>query len=70
MQMKDALGTLVAGRNLDRNDTRSVFDTIMAGEATPAQIAGVLIGLKAKGETVEEITGAAEAMRARQRPVL
>ncbi|MDE0443317.1 MAG: anthranilate phosphoribosyltransferase [Gammaproteobacteria bacterium] len=64
MQMKDALGTLVAGRNLDRNDTRSVFDTIMAGEATPAQIAGVLIGLKAKGETVEEITGAAEAMRA------
>ena len=64
MQMRDALGTLVAGRNLDRNDTRSVFDTIMAGDATPAQIAGVLIGLKAKGETVEEITGAVEAMRA------
>ena len=64
MQMKDALGTLIAGRNLDRNDTRSVFDTIMAGEATPAQIAAVLIALKAKGETVEEIAGAAEAMRA------
>ena len=64
MQMNEALESLAAGRNLDRDQTRSVFDAIMAGEATPAQIAGVLVGLKAKGETVEEITGAVQAMRA------
>lgn len=64
MQMSEALAALVAGQDLGRDQTRAVFDTIMGGEATPAQIAGVLIGLKAKGETVEEITGAVEAMRA------
>ena len=64
MQMSEALASLVARRSLSRADTRSVFDTIMAGEATPAQIAGVLVGLKAKGETVDEIVGAAQAMRA------
>ena len=64
MQMNQALAALVAGRDLDRSQTRAVFDTIMGGEATPAQVAGVLIGLKAKGETVEEITGAVQAMRA------
>ena len=64
MQVNETLAALVAGQNLSRQQTRSVFDAIMAGEATPAQIAGVLTGLKAKGETVAEITGAAEAMRA------
>lgn len=64
MQMSEALAALVAGEDLGRDQTRAVFDTIMGGEATPAQIAGVLTGLKAKGETVEEITGAVEAMRA------
>ncbi|MXY55329.1 MAG: anthranilate phosphoribosyltransferase [Gammaproteobacteria bacterium] len=64
MQVNETLAALVAGENLSRQQTRSVFDAIMGGEATPAQIAGVLIALKAKGETVEEITGAAEAMRA------
>ena len=64
MQMNEALTLLVARHNLDRAQTRSVFDAIMGGEATPAQIAGVLVGLKAKGETVDEITGAVEAMRA------
>ena len=64
MEMSEALASLVGHRSLSRAETRSVFDTIMAGEATPAQIAGVLVGLKAKGETVNEIVGAAEAMRA------
>lgn len=63
MQVTDFLAALVAGRDLNRGQTRTVFDTIMGGDATPAQIAGVLVGLKAKGETVEEITGAVEAMR-------
>ncbi len=64
MQTNEALALLVAGKDLGRSQTRAVFDTIMAGEATPAQIAGVLVGLKAKGENVGEITGAVEAMRA------
>ncbi len=64
MQISEALSSLVARQSLSRADTRSVFDTIMAGEATPAQIAGILVALKAKGETVNEITGAAAAMRA------
>ena len=64
MHINDALALLVAGQDLSRDQTRSVFDIIMGGEATPAQIGGVLIGLKAKGETVLEITGAVEAMRA------
>ncbi|MCE2425936.1 MAG: anthranilate phosphoribosyltransferase [Pseudomonadales bacterium] len=64
MQITEALSSLVDRRSLSRADTRSIFDTIMAGEATPAQIAGILVALKAKGETVNEITGAAEAMRA------
>ena len=64
MHINDALAQLVAGQDLSRDQTRSVFDIIMGGEATPAQIGGVLIGLKAKGETVLEITGAVEAMRA------
>ena len=64
MQASETMAALVAGQDLSRQQTRSVFDAIMGGEATPAQIAGVLIGLKAKGETVEEIAGAVEAMRA------
>ena len=64
MHLNETMAALVAGQNLSRRQTRSVFDAIMGGEATPAQIAGVLVGLKAKGETVDEITGAVQAMRA------
>lgn len=45
------------------------MDTIMSGEATPAQIAGFLVALRAKGETVEEISGLVEAMLAHANPV-
>lgn len=45
------------------------MDTIMSGEATPAQIAGFLVALRAKGETVEEIAGLVEAMLAHANPV-
>ena len=45
------------------------MDTIMAGEATPAQIAGFLVALSSKGETVEELSGLVEAMLAHARPV-
>jgi anthranilate phosphoribosyltransferase len=45
------------------------MDTIMSGEATPAQIAGFLVALSSKGETVEELSGLVEAMLAHARPV-
>lgn len=45
------------------------MDTIMSGEATPAQIAGFLVALRCKGETVEEISGLVEAMLGHARPV-
>src|SRR5581483_2784348 len=54
---------LLDGRDLTRDDARAAMNTIMAGEATPAQIAGFLVALRAKGETADEIAGCAEAMR-------
>ena len=64
MEIADALGTVTAGRDLTQPEAKAVFDAIMAGELTPAQIAAVLAALKTKGEAVAEIAGAAEAMRA------
>ena len=60
----EAIAALCAGRDLSQAESHAVFDAIMAGTATQAQIAGVLVGLKAKGETADEIAGAAAAMRA------
>ena len=54
---------LLDGSQLARAEARAVMDEIMRGEATPAQIGGFLIALRAKGETPDEITGCAEAMR-------
>jgi len=61
--MEDALALLLEGRDLSRAETRRVMDTIMSGGATPAQIGGFLVALRLKGETADEIAGAAEAMR-------
>jgi len=64
-----ALAAIADGRDLTRDEARTVMDVVMEGNATPAQIGGLLLGLRAKGETVEEITGFAEAMRAHVVPV-
>jgi anthranilate phosphoribosyltransferase len=64
-----ALATLLDGHDLSRAEAREVMGSIMAGEATPAQIAGFLIALRAKGETADEIAGCAEAMREHVLPV-
>jgi len=55
---------VVDGVDLTRDEARRAMQAIMAGEATPSQVAGYLVALRMKGETVEEITGSAEAMRA------
>jgi anthranilate phosphoribosyltransferase len=62
--IQQALQQVLDGRDLTRAESREVMGEIMAGEATPAQIGGFLVGLRAKGETADEITGCAEAMRA------
>ena len=62
--IRKALAELLEGRDLSRSQARDVMNAVMAGEATPAQIAGFLVALRLKGETADEIAGCAEAMRA------
>jgi anthranilate phosphoribosyltransferase len=59
-----AIQKLLDGHDLGRDEARDVMGEIMGGEATPAQIGGFLVALRAKGETADEIAGCAEAMRA------
>jgi len=61
--IQEALARILDGHDLGRDEARSVMDEIMRGEATPAQIGGFLVALRLKGETADEITGCAEAMR-------
>lgn len=63
------LRRLVARDNLSSAETRAVFDALMDGRLEPSQVAGLLTALAAKGETVDELVGAAQAMRARVTPV-
>ena len=58
-----AISELMDGRDLSQEDAREVMNSIMAGEATPAQIGAFLVALRIKGETADEIAGCAEAMR-------
>jgi anthranilate phosphoribosyltransferase len=67
--MLEALALVADGHDLDRARSRAVITQIMQGEATPAQIGALLMGLRLKGETLEELAGAAEAMRACATPV-
>lgn len=64
MDIQEALAALAEGDDLSQDQTRDVFMIVMSGEATPAQIGGLLMGLRVKGETPEEIAGAAQTMRA------
>jgi anthranilate phosphoribosyltransferase len=63
MNIQEAIKKITTMENLTTSECCEVFNQIMSGEATPAQIAGFLIALRMKGETVEEITGAAQSMR-------
>ena len=65
-----AIGRALDGIGLSRDEMAEVIGQIMDGGATPAQIGGVLIALRAKGETVDELVGAATAMRSRATPLL
>jgi len=61
--IQSTIARLVDGHDLTRQEACESMHTIMRGEATPAQIAGFLVALRAKGETADEIAGCAEAMR-------
>lgn len=63
MDMIAAIRAVTGRHDLDSGEMRDVMRAIMSGGATPAQIGGFLIGLRMKGETVDEITAAAQVMR-------
>ena len=69
MDMQAAIRSVTERRDLPEADMIEVMRLIMTGEATPAQIGGFLIGLRMKGETVDEITAAARVMRELATPV-
>jgi len=63
--VREALGFVIEGGTLSRDQARRVMEAIMDGEATPAQIGSLLTAVRMRGETTEEIAGFAEAMRAK-----
>jgi anthranilate phosphoribosyltransferase len=69
MDMPSALRAVIERRHLSSAEMREVMRLIMTGQATPAQIGGFLVGLRMKGETVEEIAAAAGVMRELATPV-
>jgi anthranilate phosphoribosyltransferase len=62
---KSLLGRVAAGERLSEVDAETAFEAMMSGNATPSQMGGFLMALRVRGETVEEITGAARVMRAK-----
>jgi len=67
---RDAIGIVAAGRTLSRAEAEGAMASVMAGEATPAQLGALLAALAVRGETVDEIAGFAAAMRAAAVPVI
>ncbi|MGY4473471.1 anthranilate phosphoribosyltransferase [Bradyrhizobium sp. USDA 3364] len=63
--LKSIIVKVANGATLTREEAASAFDSLMSGHATPSQIGGLLMGLRVRGETVEEITGAVSAVRER-----
>ncbi len=67
--IQESLDLLSRGHCLDDQQAYRLMDAIMAGDATPAQIGGVLMALRVRGESVEELTGFARAMRDHATPI-
>ena len=66
---KSLIGKVATGATLSRDESAKAFDYMMSGEATPSQMGGLLMGLRLRGETVDEITGAVTTMRAKMQKV-
>lgn len=69
MKIQDAIKTVIESKDLSRQEMQSVMQQIMTGEATSAQIGGLLVALRMKVETIQEITAAAEVMSSLAAPV-
>ncbi|HCP01196.1 MAG: anthranilate phosphoribosyltransferase [Alphaproteobacteria bacterium] len=67
--LKPLLTKVADGDTLSEDESETAFDMIMSGNATPAQIGAFLMALRLRGETVDEITGAARAMRAKAQKI-
>lgn len=67
--MKETIRKLIEGQDLTEDEAARAMDRIMSGQATPAQVAGFLVALRIKGETIAEITGSARVMRQKALPV-
>jgi anthranilate phosphoribosyltransferase len=66
---KTLISKVATGAELTVQESASAFDRMMSGEATPSQMGALLMGLRVRGETVDEITGAVTTMRAKMLPV-
>lgn len=67
--IREAIETIIGGKGLTQEEAAAVMNEIMEGEATPAQLAGFLVALRMKGESVDEIAGMAQVMREKARRV-
>ena len=63
-ELKALIGKVATGATLSRDESAHAFDVMMSGEATPSQMGALLMALRLRGETVDEITGAVTTMRA------
>src|SRR3984893_1330761 len=63
--LKSIIAKVATGATLSSAEAAAAFDSMMSGEATPSQMGGLLMALRGRGETVEEITGAVSAVRAK-----
>jgi anthranilate phosphoribosyltransferase len=70
MDLKALIGQAATGAALTREQAALAFDLMMSGEATPSQMGGLLMALRVRGETVDEITGAVSAMRSKMLRVI
>jgi anthranilate phosphoribosyltransferase len=68
-RFRTLIGKAATGAALTREEAAHAFDKMMSGEATPAQMGGLLMALRVRGETVDEIVGAVATMRAKMLPV-
>jgi anthranilate phosphoribosyltransferase len=67
--LKTIIAKAATGASLTRDEAAHAFDCMMSGEATPSQMGGLLMAMRVRGETVDEITGAVMTMRAKMVPV-
>jgi anthranilate phosphoribosyltransferase len=65
IELKALIAQVASGAELSRQQASDAFDMMMSGEATPSQMGGLLMALRVRGETVDEITGAVTAMRSK-----